>query len=39
VSKAPTKASDIPIEDLMTFIISLLEAVATLFSAKEAVEE
>ncbi len=36
VSKTPSRAADIPIQDLMTFITSVLTDVATLLVAKEA---
>jgi hypothetical protein len=32
----PTTAEDIPVADLMTFVIAVLGAVATLLAAKEA---
>ena len=35
VSRTPTRAADIPVDDLLTFIISLLNAVGTLLTAKE----
>jgi hypothetical protein len=36
VSKSPSRAQDIPISDLMAFIVAILSAVAALLAAKEA---
>ena len=38
ISRHPVEAADIPISELMTFIISILNAIATLLTAKEATE-
>ena len=37
LSKAPTRAEDIPIEDIITFVTAVLTAIASLLSAKEQV--
>lgn len=36
ISKAPARAADIPVSEIIAFIVAILTAISTLISVKEA---